>query len=450
MRGVRLGGRAAILPGIMSGPPLLQQSLPYLTADLPGVGGVIKQHDEDFVVEEVPLYEAGGEGTHVYFMIEKRGLPTLAAISHIARALGRAPHEIGYAGLKDAHGVTRQWLSLEHESPERIESLSLGRVSVLRLSRHRNKIKLGHLAGNQFAIKIREVMPGAKRQADAVLSVLSKRGLPNSFGSQRFGLRGDNAEIGRFVLIGDYAAALALMLGRPGPSDRGPAKRARELFDAGDFEAAADAWPRGAFSQQARICRAMAKSGGNAKKAFGVVDRTLQRLMVSAFQSGLFNRVVARRMADIDRVMVGDLAWKHANGACFRVEDADVEQARCATFEISPTGPVFGRRMTEATGEPGRIEADVLAEAGLTRDGLGARHIGKLDGARRPLRVPIIDGKTKEGSDDFGHYLAVSFFLPAGAYATNVIREISKADSRAATSSESASEADESELQQTS
>ena len=95
--------------------------LPYLTADLPGVGGEIKRFDEDFVVEELPLYAPSGAGTHVYFTIEKRGLPTLAAIQHIARALGRQPRDIGYAGMKDAHGVTRQMLSVEHVENSQVD-----------------------------------------------------------------------------------------------------------------------------------------------------------------------------------------------------------------------------------------------------------------------------------------------------------------------------------------
>lgn len=449
------------------------RTLPYLTSGLPGIGGAIKRHDEDFVVEEAPLYPASGDGTHIYFQIEKRGLPTLAAIHHIARALGRGPHEVGYAGLKDAHGVTRQWLSIEHEDSQRIAELRLGRVAVLQTTRHRNKIKLGHLAGNRFMIRIRpedsasreaeisKAGPGARRepaarsaaavqeplvsadtsgecrlrQTSAILDVLQARGVPNYFGPQRFGARGDNADIGRAILRGDFDEALALMLGRPGPYDHGPARRARELFDAGDFAAAAQAWPRGVFAQQARVCRAMAKSGGHAKKAFGVVDRTLQRLYVSAFQSDLFNQVLARRVENIDRVLTGDLAWKHANGACFRVEDEAAEQARCATFEISPTGPLFGKRMTEAGGEQGRMEAAVLANAGLTREQLDARAFGKLDGARRPLRVPLHIGtqepspvSAEVGHDEHGPYVALAFSLPAGAYATSVIREVCKND----------------------
>ena len=99
-----------------------ESDLPYVTRDLPGVGGAIKRYDEDFIVEELPRYEASGEGTHIYFQIEKRGLTTPAAIRLIAEALGRRPQEIGYAGLKDAHSVTRQMLSIEHINPAKVRT----------------------------------------------------------------------------------------------------------------------------------------------------------------------------------------------------------------------------------------------------------------------------------------------------------------------------------------
>ena len=99
--------------------------LPYLTVDLPGIGGTIKRSEEDFIVEELPLYPPSGEGTHTYFCIEKHGLTTFAAIDRVARALGERSRDIGYAGLKDARAVTRQVLSLEHVEPQRL-ALFLG------------------------------------------------------------------------------------------------------------------------------------------------------------------------------------------------------------------------------------------------------------------------------------------------------------------------------------
>jgi len=401
--------------------------LPYLTGQLPGVGGQIKRYDEDFVVEEIPAYAPSGAGTHVYFTIEKRGLPTLAATQHIARALGRQPRDIGYAGMKDAHGVTRQMLSLEHVEPARIESLALARIKVLSVSRHSNKLKLGHLLGNRFEIKVRDVAADCGPRAGAILEVLSRRGVPNYFGPQRFGARGDNALIGRAVLHRNYAEAVALMLGRPGPIDHDDALRARELFDKGEYAAAADAWPRGTFAQQSRMCRMLAK-GGKLRDAWRAVDHTLRKLFLSAFQSDLFNRVVAQRIERglFDHLKTGDVAYKHVNGACFKVEDASTEQPRCDAFEISPTGPLFGSRMTHATGIPGEIEAAVLAASGVDEELISGRESGRLDGGRRSLRVPLKDLRHETGEDDRGPFLRLQFSLPAGAYATGVIREVSK------------------------
>ena len=88
--------------------------LPRLLSTLSPTPGVIKGDYEDFVVEEIPLYTASGEGTHTYFQIEKRGLSTLQAAADIAAALNVGRREIGFAGMKDARAVARQWLSVEH------------------------------------------------------------------------------------------------------------------------------------------------------------------------------------------------------------------------------------------------------------------------------------------------------------------------------------------------
>lgn len=216
------------LPGMTSKHEAVP-SLPFLTVDLPGVGGAIKRYDEDFIVEEIPLYPANGKGTHTYFVIEKRGLTTLAAIRQIARSLGRNPRDIGYAGLKDAHGITQQRLSLEHVDPAVIESLELGRIRVLSVTRHGNKIKLGHLTGNRFTIKVRDTVESPLGPAEPIMDVLLSRGVPNYFGPQRFGARGDNALIGRAVLLDNYDDAIALILGRPGPGDHGKVREARTV-----------------------------------------------------------------------------------------------------------------------------------------------------------------------------------------------------------------------------
>jgi tRNA pseudouridine13 synthase len=225
------------------------------------------------------------------------------------------------------------------------------------------------------------------------------------------------------VLLDDYDTAIALILGRPGSLDHADVLRARQAFENGDYRTAMLTWPR-AFPEQIRVAKEMVRTGGDAQRAWRAVDQTLRKLYTSAFQSDLLNRVIAQRIDSIDRVLVGDLAWKHINGACFRVEDADVEQPRCASFEISPTGPLFGPRMTEPTGYPAQVETQVLADAGLTRDQVRGGYSVKLEGARRPLRVPIRDVESHNGTDANGPFLRVAFVLPPGAYATSVTREL--------------------------
>ncbi|MCK4659956.1 MAG: tRNA pseudouridine(13) synthase TruD [Phycisphaerae bacterium] len=402
-------------------------TFPYLTEGLPGVGGVVKQSEDDFVVEELPLYEPSGNGTHTYFGIEKRGLTTLAAVELIAKALGKRPRDIGYAGLKDARAVTRQMLSVEHVAPQRVEALDLSRIKVLWVNQHRNKLKLGHLKGNRFILKIREVAPDAAARAGEIIAMISRCGVPNYFGPQRFGARGDNAAIGHAVLKGDFDEAIGVLLGRPGLLDRDEVLRARELFDQGCYEEAGEMWPA-AFREQIRLCRAMAKSGGNAERTWSAVNHSLRRLYLSAEQSRLFNVVVETRIRELGRLQQGDLAWKHVNGACFRVEDAVAEQPRCDTFEISPTGPLFGTRMTEPAGQPGELEAKLLADAGLDRTLFRSKHGVKLDGARRPLRVPLDNPEVVEAGDQQGSHLRLTFALPPGSYATMITREVCKTD----------------------
>ncbi len=119
-------------------------------------------------------------------------------------------------------------------------------------------------------------------------------------------------------------------------------------------------------------------------------------------------------------------AWKHVNGACFLVDDAAVEQPRCDDFEISPTGPLFGFRMTPPRGEPSEIEARIFAESGLTRGDFLGRGLHRIKGARRPLRVPLADLALNADRDDDGDYVELRFTLPPGSYATVLLREVCK------------------------
>jgi tRNA pseudouridine13 synthase len=148
----------------------------------------------------------------------------------------------------------------------------------------------------------------------------------------------------------------------------------------------------------------------------------MKSLYLSAWQSSLFDRIVLQRINTLDKIETGDLAWKHANGACFLVEDAAAEAPRCTAFKISPSGPLFGSSMTWPGGEVKVREETILASEGISADGPPNGWPQRVEGARRPLRVPLLDCASNVDGDN----LVIGFTLPKGSYATAVLREVMK------------------------
>jgi tRNA pseudouridine13 synthase len=338
-------------------------ALPFVTADLPGSGGALRASAEDFRVDEVPAYLPSGAGPHLYLRIEKRGRSTRDAVRELARALGVPERDAGYAGLKDKDAVTTQWLSFPAARDPDPAALAAPGLAVLEVSRHANKLRPGHVRANRFALAVRG---GELGRARACAEALLARGLPNFYGPQRFGAAGRNAEVGRALLRGERTA------------ETGRAAR----------------------------------------------DRFLRRLSISAYQSALFNRWLAERMADglFVAALPGDVLKKLDTGGLFTCEDPAADTARVARFEISPAGPMFGHKLRAAAGEALAREERLLAAEGITLADF-ARGGGEAEGTRRAarLRVEVLLEGIADG------YRA-SFELPKGSYATVVMRELMKAE----------------------
>jgi len=158
------------------------------------------------------------------------------------------------------------------------------------------------------------------------------------------------------------------------------------------------------------------------------VDRSVRNFYISAYQSHLFNQAVAARIAGLGELWDGDLAWLHASGAVFRVEDAAAEQPRAERFEISPTGPLFGYRMTEPTGRAAELEAAIFAAEQLEPGSLRTGGPARVKGGRRPLRYQPTEARLSLGADERGAYLELRFLLPRGSYATALLREVFRAE----------------------
>ncbi|MFB6376148.1 MAG: tRNA pseudouridine(13) synthase TruD, partial [Bradymonadaceae bacterium] len=170
----------------------------------------IKDDPEDFVVEEIPLYEPDDDGQHVYVKLTRTGMTTREVVDGLAELFGIAESTIGYAGLKDKQARATQTFSLdsaEFERPkpsdgevaEQVEA-EMG-VEVEFARRHRNKLRRGHSIGNRFRVLVRGVDGEADvERAQSIAEALIERGVPNFYGAQRFGRDGDNAEKGRAII----------------------------------------------------------------------------------------------------------------------------------------------------------------------------------------------------------------------------------------------------------
>jgi len=322
----------------------------------------IRTVPEDFEVEEISLYPPSGQGPHTWLWIEKRRRTTDDVLRSLAAVLDLPRREIGYAGRKDRLALTRQWFSVPVAGGERLVALEELEASdagfrVLASERHSERLRVGQLRGNRFLLTVREVGEAAAVQARETLARLAVHGMPNRFGRQRFGRDGKNPERGARILEMKYL--------------RGDRRRA---------------W-----------------------------------LMVSAFQSQVFNRVLERRAGALDRLLPGDVAIVHDTGDLFVVADPEAESQRLAGFEISATGPIFGFKMRSPGGEAAELERRVMAEFGLPPRGPASTPRGlKLFGDRRPLRVQPRDAAAELRGDA----LTLRFELPAGSYATVLLEEL--------------------------
>lgn len=320
--------------------------------------GQLKANPEDFLVVEDLGFEPDGEGEHILVRILKNGCNTRFVAEALAKFLKIHAREVSFAGQKDKHAVTEQWLCARvpgKETPD-LSQFQLEGCQVLEYARHKRKLRLGALKGNQFTLILREVK--GRDDVEARLQAIVDGGVPNYFGAQRFGIGGSNLH-----------GALR--------------------------------W---------------AESGAPVR------DRNKRSFWLSAARSALFNQIVSERLkkTDFNQVVDGDALQLSGRGSWFVATDEELAslQARVDARELMITAALPGTGDWGTQRDALVFEQTVLAEETALQSLLQRE---KVEAARRAMLL-YPQQLSWNWWDDVT--VELRFWLPAGSFATSVVREL--------------------------
>jgi tRNA pseudouridine13 synthase len=330
----------------------------------------IRQSADDFQVDEVLGFEPDGEGEHLLLHIRKRNTNTHWLAGQLARHAEVAAGDVSYAGLKDRYAMTTQWFSLRLAGRAEPDWSGINNDLIEVLAVHRHRRKLRRGALRGNHFRIR--LRDLQTDPEALTCRLQQ--LKHDGMPNYFGEQRfghDNQNLLRFdELLGE-------------------GRRRR-------------------------------------------IDSHLRGMLISAVRSQLFNEVLARRIERgvWNHSLPGDYFMLDGSRSGFADDPEDPRLTeRCRQQEIHPSGPLWGRGRPPVDQQVAELEREALAPFGNWRDRL--EHLG-LSQERRSLRQRLSDLAWEFGSQDDS--LELSFFLPAGAFATVLLRELLDLSSPSSTS----------------
>ena len=327
---------------------------------------LIRSVDEDFQVEEIPSYPLKGSGQHAWLWVEKRGLTSSRMINLISSRLEIRGNDVGVAGQKDRHAVTRQYVSVPARCADAAARISEPQLKVLSVTLHKNRLKTGHHRGNRFRLTLRPAAGSPAFTSEDLTAVaarlieLEQGGFPNYYGPQRFGLEGNTVNEGLRLLHGRLPA---------------------------------DYWPENQ-------------------------TRRLRRFALSSVQSAVFNLVLGARIATASAgtPTTGDVVIRRGG-----IKPFMWPQDSTAT-DLIPAGPMFGPKMISSAGPVLEQEFAALQTLGLTGEEF-SRFSSLTSGARRGM-LEFPSECSAQLTDDGN--LCLQFCLSSGTYATTLLREIAE------------------------
>ncbi|MEA3498673.1 MAG: tRNA pseudouridine(13) synthase TruD [Campylobacterota bacterium] len=335
-----------------------------------------KQSKDDFVVTEIPLYEFTGEGEHLVLKMRKKDLTTWDALEIIAKAVGCRSRDIGYAGLKDKNAMTVQYISIHRQYEEKIDKLSHPQIKFLEKTYHNNKIKTGHLKGNKFFIRLKRVQPMDKMKIESALEQIATFGIPNYFGFQRFGNYGDNYLKGKDIIDGKL---------------KEKNRKLKQMYINAYQSYLFNSW----LSKRVEISKLI--NGFKANEIASKVGLDENEIKEIQKQEHPF------------KILKGDLFNHYPYGRLFYVEDVEEEAQKFYNRDRVPTGLLSGSKTKFAIDDALKFEEEFIENT-------------KENGARRFAWV--FPSEIQSEYKEIKAWFELSFELPKGSYATEVISEL--------------------------
>jgi tRNA pseudouridine13 synthase len=429
-----------------------------------GVGGVIRDSVDDFVVEEVLVdgSKAKIDGAvtsavigasyakqrYLLCVLVKRNWDTFIAIKNIAKKLGISQSQIHIAGIKDAKAVTAQHITVEYGQMEDVSKVNIKDIEIRPVGYVRDKLSLFYLLGNNFTIRIQTIKGSEstveKRITETTRELEAIGGIPNFFGHQRFGTtRPITHLVGKAIVKGDFEEATMLFLAKPSVNEHPSSRQARkELRSTRDFKQALQNFPKQLRYERLMLSHLVEKPA-DFVGAFNQLPLKLQMLFVQAVQSYLFNRFLSARIKNgfsLNKAEVGDYLVSVERSGLPMINVAKMARAEsiAEANELVKAGrmrvalPLVGVKQKLSQGAMERIQRQILEEEGIKPENFRVDASPEMSGrgGLRAVVAPIMNfkllGISAVAANNEACQADLSFMLLRGSYATVLLREIMK------------------------
>ncbi|MCL7415832.1 MAG: tRNA pseudouridine(13) synthase TruD [ANME-2 cluster archaeon] len=421
--------------------------LVYATST-PGLGGLIRQVPEDFVVDELTNREEQDTGKYLICTLAKKNWDTHHLIRDISRILRISQQRIGWAGTKDKQALTTQKISIYDLDQSELERIKLRDVTITPVGRSNKQVSLGDLWGNRFRIIIRKIAQPVD-EVNALMGLTSSEikergGVPNFFGIQRFGIQRPITHlVGKKLVEGDIEGAALAYIARPCPGESEDARQVRQyVLDTLDLKGGLEKYPLRLRYERAMMSHLVEKPGDYAG-AFLSLSPNLRKMFVHAYQSYLFNLILSRRLEmgiPINKALSGDIVcFKNVAGLpdttrtqLVNGDTLDGINNLLQRGRAFVTGPVIGYNTALSEGLPGETEQSVIEGDKVNLEGFRMPAIPELSskGLRREVIIPVDpEYRVMEDAMNPGNTaVELGFKLQKGAYATILLREYMKSN----------------------